>query len=267
MRLSDVINTNSRVCLCGVFQHDDRIVVENSLSRFVTDLVHSNCSHLEVQMKIKTCKVCKGNNVETTHASQEYECTFVCPVASLDGNKPLHLKRVHSYPETETPFQAFLTKSQNIIKAEGNFIRIISQICENGSKVRIKLRFDVRSSVKRQRSYSFPNLYSMKKQLYPKESSESKMFDSLRNISQSSFTKSNSSLGKTHSAITILDGEVNIQEYKESEATLVVQETLVESTEIENQVDEIDGYDLNELEKQEIFAKGKFGPLYKSKWC
>ena len=270
-----------------MYQNGDHIVVENSLSRFVTNPIQNSCTHFEVQLKLKTCEVCNGNNVKTSYA-QEYEYTLISPVVSLDENIPLCLKRVHSHSEPETTeFQAFLTRSQNIIKEEGNLIRIISRICENGRKVRIKLRFDVRSSVKRQRSYSFPNVDSMKRQLWAKKTFEKS--DILSNIRQSSFTKSNSSLGKTHSAITILDGEVNIQEYDVSESKIIVQETQAQSTENEddnidglqlneneddkiyglelneNEDDKIDGLDLNRLEQQEIFAKGKFGPLYKSK--
>ncbi len=262
--LSDVTSTNSKVCLCAVYRDDNQIIAESSLSRFITRLIrnYNICTHFEVQLKVRTCKVCKETNLETTNTSQEFECTLTSPISSSYENKPLHLRRVSCQPEPETPFQAFLTQSQNIIKTEGNFIRIISEICENGRKVRIKLRFDVRSSVKR-RSYSFSDFGSMKRRQLKYVSEKSNSF---RNINLSCLAKSNASLGKTQSAITILDGEVNIQEYEKSESTtLIVQETLAGSTE-KVEVDKVDGLDLNGLERQESFATGKFGPLYKGKW-
>ncbi|CAB3999568.1 Gastrula zinc finger [Paramuricea clavata] len=270
--LSDVTNANSKVCLCAVYQHDNQIIVENPLSRFVTDLIRkNNCTHFEVQVKVKMCKSCKANNVKTTYASQEFECTLTSPIASFDENRPLQLRRVNCQPET--PFQAFLTKSNNIIQAEGNFIRIISKICENGKKVRIKLRFDVRSSVKR-RSKSLSDFDSMKtaKKFHEEP-------NSFRNISGNCLAKSSASLGKAQSAITILDGEVNIQDYEKSKSTIIMQETLAKNTESQvdedvkieeavevvevDEIDEVDGFPLDGLEKLEIFATGKFGPLYK----
>ena len=262
---------NSELCLCAVYQQGNKIVVKNPLSRIVADLIHNNdhnCTHFEVQLKVKkTCKICNGNNVETTYnASEEFECTLTIP--SLGENKPIQLTRVnyqHELEVKETQFQKFLTMSQNLIKSDGKCIRIITKICENEGKVRIKLRFDVRSSVKR-RCKSLSEFDSMKKKLLSATASTTKIperANSLRNI-QRCFSKSNASLGKAQSAITILDGEVNIDDkYDQSGSTKALQETFEKCT--EENLDEIDGVNLNELEKQEIFATGKFGPLYKGK--
>ena len=207
-----VRNFEPKICLCAVSERDSQVILEKHLSRLVVDLVRKNkyCTHFEVQLKATTlCEVCRGSNVETTYASQEFECTLTSQC--LDANKELELRRVQCQPQVETPFQAFLSKSQNIIKSEGNFIRIISKICENGKKVKIKLRFDVRSSViKSRRSKSFSGFETMK---FRQKS------NSFGNISQiSRFSKSNASLvGRTQSAITILDGEVNIDEHERSE--------------------------------------------------
>ena len=338
----DVGNLDPKVqCLCAVYKDDSQVLLEKHLSRLVIDLVrNNNCTHFEVQLKVTTmCKNCHGNNAETTYASQEFECILTSPRASLNGNKQLELRRVHYPSEVETPFQAFLNKSQNIIKSEGNFIRIISKICENGGKVKIKLRFDVRRSVER-RSKSFSGFDSSKSIKFRAENSTS-----FRNISQiSRFSMSSASLqAKTQSTITILDGEVDIQEQerfkqerdksepeddsikqergrceqereiseqererseqererserkrKASEQERERSELELESFEQELEKSEpehdrsaepnersmqepfqenakdqskmVNGLDLNELEKQEIFAAGKFGPLYKGEF-
>ena len=331
----DVGNLDSKVqCLCAVYKDDSQVLLEKHLSRLVIDLVrNNNCTYFEVQLKVTTmCKNCHGNNAETTYASQEFECILTSPRASLNGNKQLELRRVHCPSEVETPFQAFLNKSQNIIKSEGNFIRIISKICENGGKVKIKLRFDVRRSVER-RSKSFSGFDSSKLIKFRAEKSTS-----FRNISQiSRFSKSSASLqAKTQSAITILDGEVDIQgqerfkqehdksepeddsikqergrceqereiseqererserkrkaseqECERSELELESFEQELEKSEpehdrsaepnersmqepfqenVKDQIKMVNGLDLNELEKQEIFAAGKFGPLYKGEF-
>ena len=207
-----VRNFEPKICLCAVSERDSQVILQKDLSRLVVDLVRNNkyCTHFEVQLKVTTlCEVCRGSNVETTYASQEFECTLTSQC--LNANKELELRRVQCQPQVETPFQAFLSKSQNIIKSEGNFIRIISKICENGKKVKIKLRFDVRSSViKSRRSKSFSGFETMR---FRQKS------NSFGNISQiSRFSKSNASLvGRTQSAITILDGEVNIDEHERSE--------------------------------------------------
>lgn len=259
-----VSDFDSRVCVCAVHQHDNQILLERGLSKCVTNLIQANnseCTHFEVQLKIKnTCKICKENLVTTyNYPSEEYECTLTRTVDDLDENEPLRLNRVPCQPQLETPFQTFLTKSQNIIREEGNFIRIITKIYENGRKVRIKLRFDVRNSVKR-RAKSFPgcdnlnHVEGFSKNVFKKS-------NSFVNIRERCFSKSSASLdGKAQSRITILDGEANVEGSVNSKE--ILPKNINELG--DNMTDGIDEA-LNGFPNREYFASGKFGPLYKGK--
>lgn len=247
----DVDRTRSKLCLCAIYQQDNQIVVENPLSKCVTDLIRNNsCTHFEIRVNVQSCVLCEGKTIRT---SDEFQCTFSCPIASVKNENPLQLRKVTS------PFQAFLDKSQDIIKKEGSCIRIISNICENGKKVRIKLRFDVRKSMRR-RSKSFSNLSLLKNETVEEGSDQQEGSGSLKGSLRMS--KSNSCLDKRQSTITILDGEVNVHEHENSKSILDEQVTVINRVE-GYELDESDGLNLNELEKEEVFATGKFGPLYK----
>ncbi|XP_028403664.1 uncharacterized protein LOC114526299 [Dendronephthya gigantea] len=260
-----VSDFDSGVCVCAVHRQDNHISLERSLSRCVTNLIQDNnseCTHFEVQFKVKiTCKKCMERNLVATYnyTSEEYECTLTSSMDDFDENKPLRLNRVSCQPQSETPFQAFLAKSQNIIKEEGNFIRIITKIYENGRKVRIKLRFDVRSSVKR-RAKSFSDLDTLKQVQVSKNIS--KKSNSFTNIHEKCFSKSCTSLvGNAHSRITILDGEANVEDSANSEEIL----HKIDKNICELGDDVTDGADkaLNGFPDREYFSSGKFGHLYK----